>query len=111
MAGGHACPRQILCDTVNEWAVRILLDCILVTTPNKVWGKVIFSQACVKNYVHRRGVPARGGVLVWGVPALGDACSRGVPASLGGGSGPGGSLGPHPRGKLRGDQVQVQGGN
>ena len=29
MAGGHAW--QILRDAVNEWAVRILLECILVT--------------------------------------------------------------------------------
>ena len=33
VAGGHAwhaCPQQILRDTVNERAVRILLECILV---------------------------------------------------------------------------------
>ena len=29
VAGGHAW--QILRDTVNEWAVRILLECILVS--------------------------------------------------------------------------------
>ena len=28
--GTHAPPRHILWDTVNEWAVRILLECILV---------------------------------------------------------------------------------
>ena len=27
---------------------------------NEVWGKVIFSQACVKNSVHRGGVPGPG---------------------------------------------------
>ena len=30
MFGMHATPRQILRDTVNELAVRILLECILV---------------------------------------------------------------------------------
>ena len=39
---------------------------------NEVWGKVIFSQACVKNSVHgggacSRGVPALGGVLPGGL--------------------------------------------
>ena len=58
---------------------------------NEVWGKVIFSEASVKNSVHR-GV---GGSLVRGVPA-----SRGLSGSGGcllrggwvwsGGSGPGG---------------------
>ena len=50
---------------------------------NKVWGKVIFSEACVKNSVN-------GGCLVWGrlVPG-GGACSRGV---WSGGSGPRGCL-------------------
>ena len=37
---------------VNEWPVRILLECILVTAHNKSWGKVIFSEACVNNSVH-----------------------------------------------------------
>ena len=38
VVGGHACtplPRQILRDTVNERAVRILLECILVL---KMWA-------------------------------------------------------------------------
>ena len=48
---------------------------------NEVWGKVIFSEACVMNSVHG-GVPCPGGVpgpgrclvwgcLVWGVPGPG----------------------------------------
>ena len=43
MAGGHACharPRHILRDTVNERAVRILLECILVL----VKGLIIFCK-------------------------------------------------------------------
>ena len=45
---------------------------------NEVWGKVIFSQACVKKSFHR-------GCLVWGVPGRGGAwsevgvCSWGLP--------------------------------
>ena len=50
----------------------------LLPPANEVWGKVIFSEACVKNSVHG----GRGG--------------GGVP-------GPGGSPGPQPRGKLRGE--------
>ena len=34
--------------------------------PQRSWGKVIFSEACVKNSVHRRGVCGRGGVCVAG---------------------------------------------
>ena len=43
---------------------------ILLPPPKEVWGKVIFSEACVKNSVHG-GVPARGGV-----PAPGGAWWR-----------------------------------
>ena len=44
---------------------------------NEVWGKVIFSQACVKNSVHR-GVPGPGGGLLpgWGSAPRGVAWSR-----------------------------------
>ena len=51
---------------------------------NEVWGKVIFSQACVKNSVHRGR-----GCLVWGRGVPG---ARGVPGP--GGPGPGGCLVP-----------------
>ena len=37
----------------------------LLPPENEVWGKVIFSQACVKNSVHM-GVPAPGGLLPGG---------------------------------------------
>ena len=53
-------------------------DTRFITARNEVWGKVIFSQACVKNSVHR-GVPGPG------VPAPG-----GVPSPGGGLPGPGG---------------------
>ena len=59
---------------------------------NKVWGKVIFSQACVKNSVHR-GVPGPGGravpdpregLVLGEVPGPGGVWSREMP-------GPGGA--------------------
>ena len=62
---------------------------------NEVWGKVIFSQACVKNSVHKGGVwswgvPAVGGAWSWvGVCSQGGAWSGGV-CSQGGEPGPGG---------------------
>ena len=58
---------------------------------NEVWGKVIFSEACVKNSVHR------GGCLVLG---------EGVP-------GPGGVSRPTTKGEVEGDLVQAhtQGGS
>ena len=45
---------------------------------NEVWGKVICSKACVKNSVHRRGVPGRGA----GVPALGGCLVETPPGRL-----------------------------
>ena len=57
---------------------------------NEVWGKVIFSEACVKNSVHRRGagsrgVPAQGGCLLGGGGLMGvpggdplSVCSAGL---------------------------------
>ena len=53
---------------------------------NQVWGKVIFSEACVKNSVHR-------GVWSGGVPTP-------VGGLLPGGSGPGGVPGGDPPGRL-----------
>ena len=43
---------------------------LLLPPANEVWGKVIFSQACVKNSVHREGclLPGGGGCLLRGVP-------------------------------------------
>ena len=34
--------------------------------PQRSWGKVIFSEACVKNSVHRGGVHGRGPFLAGG---------------------------------------------
>ena len=71
------------------------ISCLVVTARKRNWGKVIFSEACVKNSVHR-GVPAPGGsgpggrgkgACFWGVPAPGGACSG--ECLLPGGSGPG----------------------
>ena len=58
---------------------------------NEVWDKVIFSEACVKNSVHRgrvlppggtssRGCFLKGGASSWGLLPPGGAFSRGVPA-------------------------------
>ena len=57
---------------------------------NEVWGKIIFSEACVKNSVHGGGVPGPGGsvcsqggclvcrgVCCRGVSAPGGVCSQG----------------------------------
>ena len=43
----------ILRDSVNKWAVCILLECFLVTVRKRSCGKVKFSQPCDKNSVHR----------------------------------------------------------
>ena len=70
----------------------ISLRNLLLPPANEVWGKVIFSQACVKNSVHRGdacsrvgAVPAPGGVpgLGGGACSQGGACSRGGACSLG----------------------------
>ena len=59
---------------------------------NEVWGKVIFSEVCVKNSVHR------GSAWSLGVPGSG-----GVPGLWGSGpSMPCRFPGPHPRRKFRG---------
>ena len=45
---------------------------------NEVWGKVIFSEASVKNSVHRGGGGPQGESGLGGCLALGGACSGGV---------------------------------
>ena len=60
---------------------------------NKVWGKVIFSQACVKNSVHGggcllgggagRGVPALGGLVLGGLVPGGCLVPGGMSAPRG----------------------------
>ena len=60
-------------------------DEILLPPANEVWGKVIFSQACVKNSVHRGGLLPGGclvrvgGLLPEWVPGPGGSAPRGVP--------------------------------
>ena len=44
----------------------------LLPTANEVWGKVIFSEARVKNSVH-----GGGGSAAWGMPGLGGYAARG----------------------------------
>ena len=34
--------------------------------PQRIWGKVIFSEACVKNSVHRGGMRGRGACVAGG---------------------------------------------
>ena len=41
----------------KEWAVCILLECILITGRNEVLAKVIFLHLSVIHSVHRGGVP------------------------------------------------------
>ena len=53
---------------------------MFLPTANEVWGKVIFSEACVKNSVHGGG----GGLLPGGACSSDGACSRGVPGRGGG---------------------------
>ena len=86
---------------------------MLLPPANEVWGKVIFSQACVKNSVHSGqggaipaciagGIPAclaaglQGGCLLPGVSALGGGFVPGGVCSWGesalGGSARGGAL-------------------
>ena len=63
-------------DTVNEWAVCILLECILILInyyrPQRSWGKVIFSQPSVILFtggvLPPEGASSGGGhFLPWGV--------------------------------------------
>ena len=55
-----------------------VLGCYGLLLPaNEVWGKVVFSEACVKNSVHRGG-------LLQGVCSKGGVCSRGGVYSRGG---------------------------
>ena len=49
----------------------------LLPPASKVWGKVIFSEACVKNSVHR------GGVCCWGDAWSMGYATRGVPGPAG----------------------------
>ena len=62
----------------------------VITAGNEVWGKVIFSVACVKNSVQRGGggIPA---CLAGGIPA----CLAGLQEGGSPGPHPGGSPGPH----------------
>ena len=68
-------------DAILSWSS------VFLPPANEVWGKVIFSEACVKNSVHEgEGVPGPGGR----VPGPGGSAPRGglVPGE----SGPGGCL-------------------
>ena len=77
---------------------KTVLFALYLLPANEVWGKVIFSVACVKNSVHRGG----GCLVPGGVPGPGrGAWSRGMPGS--GGLVPGG-------GWSRGVGCLVQGG-
>ena len=48
---------------------------IIYYRPQQSWGKVIFSEVCVKNSVHRgRGACMAGGHVWWGVCVAGCVC-------------------------------------
>ena len=51
--------------TTRIQTVLLIILIPFLPPANEVWGKVIFSQACVKNSVHR-GVPGPEGCLVTG---------------------------------------------
>ena len=101
--------REVDCGQIDMWEFSVFLP-----PTNEVWGKVIFSEVCVKNSVHRgggylvpgvwsRGVPGLGG-LVWGVWSWGSAWSWGCLVW--------GGLQAHNQGEVEGDLVQAhnQGG-
>ena len=102
-----------------QWMVRILLECILVTTCNEVGARLCF-YTCLWFCSQREwgwypSMPCSRSPGWGGIPA----CLAGFQAHTQGGSWgvwPGGSPGPHPRGKLRGLasrglQAHTQGGS
>ena len=99
--------------------VRILLECILVTAHKRSLGQgCIFTGVCLS--VNRGGLPGRPPCKgdpppLPGRPRCqGDPPTRETPqAHTQGGNWAESDPGPHPRGKLRGDQIQAhtQGGN
>ena len=87
--------------------------CILLPPANEVWGKVIFSEACVKNSIHGGGGGGIPACIAGGIPACLAAIqgvvshhalqvSRPTPKGEVEGSGLGGISRPTSRGKLRG---------
>ena len=44
------------CSSLKIWTFCDPYALFLLPPANEVWGKVIFSEACVKNFIHRRGV-------------------------------------------------------
>ena len=84
-----------------------------LTPANEVWDKVIFSEACVKNSVHRGGAwSGRGawswGCLVWGLPGPGGCMLRGVSRPTAKGKLRGIWSRPTAKGEIEGDLVQAQ---
>ena len=82
-----------MCNTPFSWNLLLLTNgdnCYRLA--NEVWGKVIFSEACVKNSYHGGGgVSAPGGVVCsWGVSASGGVCSMGLLWGVPGGDPPDG---------------------
>ena len=57
---------------------------ILFYRPQRSWGKVIYSEVCVKNSVHRGDMHGRGVCMVGGACMVGEACMVGGHAWLGG---------------------------
>ena len=44
-------------NTYQSFIIYCIIISVYLPPANEVWGKVIFSEACVKNSVHRGGVP------------------------------------------------------
>ena len=102
----------------NIYFNSILIMCLgtkmlLLPPANEVWGKVIFSQACVKNSLHREVVSlhvlqqvSRGRGVV-SQHAL--QVSRPTPGGKFRGIWPGGFSRPTPKGEVEGDQARGRG--
>ena len=45
------CPKQLIEANVNKFFEKLILY-VFLPPANEVWGKIIFSEACVKNFVH-----------------------------------------------------------
>ena len=64
--------QNLTCNNLSSVWSFIIIKMYLLPPANEVWGKVTFSEACVKNSVHKgwgsgpKGVPGPGGAWSWG---------------------------------------------
>ena len=64
---GSACQDENIRDFANNTKLTFLyiIDMKVITVRNSSCGKVMFSQACVKNSVHKEGVCMAKGEHAW----------------------------------------------